>query len=133
MDTENSRREKSNSVMTDSDDMIEVVDEEVIISEADECQRKAFDSNVENYKNTLSSAMREKAMITTALYNNILSALQRGKGGKKAGIDVKFYSWCKIHFKIVLNADVEILCSKNMDTRIAVLEQYYQVPCTKSL
>jgi hypothetical protein len=113
--------------------MIEIVDQEVVISEADEYQRRTFDNNVEKYKSTLSSAMREKSMITTTLYNRILSALQCGKGGKKAGIDVKFYSWCKIHFKIVLNADVEILCSKKTDTRIAVTESYYQVPSTESL
>jgi hypothetical protein len=119
--------------MTDSEDMLEIVDQEVVISEADECQRKNFDCNVEKYKSTLSSAMREKSMITTILYNSILSALQCGKGGKKAGIDVKFYSWCKFHFKIVLNADIEIICSKKMDTRIAVTENYYQVPSAKSL
>ena len=113
--------------------MTKIVDEKVIISETDECQRKTFDSNVENYKNILSSAKREKTMITTALYDRILSALQRSIGGRKSGIDVKCYSWCKILLKIVSISDVEILRSKKMETTIVVLEQYNQVPCIKSL
>jgi len=56
-------------------------------------------------------------------YKNSLSAIMR----KEAGVDVKFYSWCKTHFKIVVNADMELLCSAKDGRRVAVREDYYQV------
>jgi hypothetical protein len=76
--------------------------------------------------------MREKSMITMALYNNIINALKQTKGGKKTGINSKFYSWCKTHFKIDESAGVTILCSLKNGNRIVVLENYYQVrpPCS---
>ena len=85
-----------------------------------------------NYKNSLSSITREKAMISMSLYENIVGALKSGKGGKKAGVNVKFYSWCKTHFTIVLNADRELLCSAKDGRRIAVHEDYYQVTCSSN-
>ena len=72
-------------------------------------------------------------MITTDLYNKIIVALKQGKGGKKVGIDVKFYAWCKTHFKIILNADVELLCSVKNGRRVAVSENYYEVISSRAV
>ncbi|CAF3798384.1 unnamed protein product [Adineta steineri] len=127
MENTEETQEKLDGVIIVGEDVIEVSGNEIIIDDTDHCQQKAFESNVENYKNSLSSTMREKSMITLSLYNSIMNALRCGKGGKKVGIDVKFYSWCKTHFKIVLNADVEILCSIKNGTRIAVMEHYYKI------
>jgi hypothetical protein len=108
-------------------DIIEMPAQEVVISDADESQRNNFYTNVEKYKNTLSLCMQEKTMITIPLYNNIINALKKAKGVKKTGIDIKFYSWCKKHFKIDHSAGVEILCSSKNSNRIAVVENYYKV------
>lgn len=132
-DLENSQGTAGNGldpIIIDTDDLITTSGEEIVISEADESQKSAFESNVNNYKNSLSAIMREKAMISTSLYGNIIGALKSGKGGKKAGVDVKFYSWCKTHFKIVINADMELLCSAKDGRRVAVHEDYYQVTCS---
>lgn len=100
-----------NSIVID-DDTIEVANNEIVINDNDKSQRQIFYSKIENYKNKLNSSMQEKTMITKSLYADILNALKCGKGGKQVGIDVKFYSWCKTHFKIILNIDMELLCSK---------------------
>ena len=60
------QEEPVNTVIVDGNEIIETSGEEVIISDADECQRKAFELNVEKYKNSLSPLMREKAMIGLA-------------------------------------------------------------------
>lgn len=73
--------------------------------------------------------MREKSMITQEMFVKIMNALRCGKGGKKAGIDVKFYSWCKTHFRITDNAGAAnlCLCSTKSTVRIAVFENYFEV------
>ncbi|CAF2081135.1 unnamed protein product [Rotaria magnacalcarata] len=71
--------------------------------------------------------MREKSMITLPFYNRIIHSLKQKKGGKKTGIDSKFYLWCKLHFKIDYSVGVEILCSSKNGNRIAVVEHYYQI------
>ncbi|CAF5073827.1 unnamed protein product, partial [Rotaria sp. Silwood1] len=43
------------------------------------------------------------------------------------GIDTKFFSWCKIHFKIDQSAGVEMLCSSKNGNRIAVLQNYCEI------
>lgn len=118
-------------IIMDGDEIIGVSGAEIEISEADQSQKKSFQTNVENYENSLSVIMREKAMISIDLYNKIINALKQGRGGKKVGIDVKFYSWCKTHFKIILNVDVELLCSVRNGKRIAVTEDYYEVVSSK--
>lgn len=125
--SEESPKEDLDAVILDGDVVIGASGEEIIINEADESQRKMFESNVERYKTTLSRSVREKSMITKELHSKILDALRTGKGGKKAGVDVKFYAWCKTHFRIVRNAELDILCSIKQDNRIAVVEDYFQV------
>ena len=120
-------REELNSVILDGQDIIEMAGNEVIINDAEESQKRAFALNLEEYKNTLTSCNQEKAMITLELYNKIMSALRCGKGGKKVGIDSKFYSWCKTHFKIINNAGTDTLCSVKSHTRVAVVENYFPV------
>jgi transposase InsO family protein len=127
MENTEESQEKLDPVIIDGNDIIEISGNEIISSDNDQCQRKAFELNVQNYRNSLTSSMQEKSMITIALYNDIMKALKCGKGGKKVGIDVKFYSWCKTHFKIILNVDMEILCSKKNGTRIAMIENYYEI------
>ena len=117
--------EELNSIILDGEDLIGTPSEEVIISDAEESQKKAFESNVEQYKNTLSIFMREKSMITQELYNKIMHALRCGHGGKKTGVDVKFHSWCKAHFQITDNAGADILCSVKSGVRIAITENYF--------
>ncbi len=90
-------------------------------------KRNKFYANVEEYKNTLSLCMREKSMITISLHSNIIDALKQIKGGKKTGVDSKFFLWCKTHFKIDQSAGVEILCSSKNGNRIVVVDHYYQV------
>lgn len=130
-DSGESPREDLDAVILDGDVVIGASGEEVIINEADESQRKVFESNVDRYKNTLSLSVREKSMITKELHGKIIDALRSGKGGKKAGVDVKFFAWCKTHFRIVRNADLDILCSIKRDNRIAVVEDYFQVRSTR--
>jgi hypothetical protein len=125
--SQESSQEALKLVIVDGTDIIETSSTEVVISDADDSQRKAFDSNLIKYRDSLSSAMREKSMISMSLYYNILDALRCGKGGKKAGVDVKFFSWCKTHFRISSNADVDLLCSEKNGHLIAVVENYYQV------
>ena len=48
-------------------------------------------------------------MITLELYNKFINALRCEKGGKKAGIDVKFSPWCKTHFQTTENTGTDIL------------------------
>ncbi len=89
--TEELPQEQFNSIIMEGDDIIEI-SSEVVVSDADECQRAKFYANVEEYKNTLSLCMREKSMITIPLYSNIINALKQSKGGKKTGVDSKFHS-----------------------------------------
>ncbi|CAF4642428.1 unnamed protein product, partial [Rotaria socialis] len=114
------------SIIMDGDEIIET-SSEVVISENTECQKEKFYVNVENYKNTLSLRMREKAMITIPLYNNIINALKQKKSGKTTGINAQFHLWCRKHFKIDCSAGTELLCSSKNGNRIAVVENYYQI------
>ena len=77
-------QEQLDSVIIDGNDTIEVSGNEIITSGDDECQRKAFEFNVENYRNRLTSSMREKSTIKISLYNDIINALKCGKGAKKS-------------------------------------------------
>jgi hypothetical protein len=65
--TEELAQEQLNSIIMEGDDIIEISSEEVVISEVDECQRKKFYANVEEYKNILSVCMRKKSMISIPL------------------------------------------------------------------
>jgi hypothetical protein len=48
--------------------------------------------------------------------------LKQTKAGKKTGIDSRFHSWCKTHFRIDQSAGIELLISSKNGNRIIVVE-----------
>lgn len=126
-DAEGSAHEELTSIILDGQDVIGTAGDEVFITDAEKSQREAFKLGADQYRDSLTSSMREKSMITEDMYDTIMNALRCGKGGNKAGIDVKFYSWCKAHFRIIDSAGTAILYSTKSGVRIAVFENHFQV------
>ncbi|CAF4559174.1 unnamed protein product, partial [Didymodactylos carnosus] len=100
---------------------------DVVIADDISNAEKTFYAKVDDYKNGLSSSMREKTMITVSYYNKILNALKQTTSGKETGVNSYFYAWCKKFFRVDNSAGVDLLYSSKNGTRLVVLEAYYTI------
>ena len=69
--------------------------------------------------------LSEKAMLFLEYYQKIVFAMKQSKSGKHNGVDSKFFSWCRKHFKLDNTTGNEMLVSLRDDRRIIFIESCF--------